>query len=89
MPGPAIHPGPSRLVAICQEYCRSISSTTSRSGASFLIRVSATGEKLMIRAGESAPAQPTESSRSTSRRSTRPAYRVGCLVSMARSTGWS
>ena len=46
-------------MAICQEYCRSISSTTSRSGASFLTRLSATGEKLMTRAGESAPAQPT------------------------------
>ena len=53
MPGPAIQPGPSTLVAICQEYCRSMSSTTSRSGASFLTRVSATGEKLITRAGES------------------------------------
>ena len=72
-----------------QECCRSMSSTSSRSGASFATRVSATHEKLITRAGESLPVQPNSSSSSTRRRSTRPAYRVGCLVSIARSIGRS
>ena len=55
-------------------------------GASFCTRVRATPEKLITRAGDRGPAQPNSSSVSTRRRSTRPPKRVGCLVSMARST---
>ena len=73
IPGPAIHPGPSMLTAICQETWRSMRSTTSSSGAHRFTRFSATGEKLITRAGESVPDQPIEASSSTSRRSTSPA----------------
>ena len=86
MPGPMIQSSPTTRRSIGQWCAFSTSITTSTSGASRLVRCSAVKEKLITRAGLPARSQPKSESSSTTRFSTSPPYRVGCLVSMATST---
>ena len=97
--GPAIQPGPSTLTAICQEYCRSMSSTTSRSGRQPLAPGSAppreahhpdrrvpAGPAELARAAPPAAARPARRSASGawSRSPARPAGRSRATVSSSR-----
>ena len=87
MPGPTIQPSSTRGRSTGQ--CRACSGASPRAA-----RAPAAARAAGRRRRSSSPAPArrpvpsrTRRSSSTSRRSTRPAYRVGCLVSMASSTG--
>ena len=89
MPGPTIQSAPIIRRSIGQWWALSISITTGTSGAIRCTRWSAVKEKLITRAGVPGRSHPKSRSISTRRRSTRPPYRVGCLVSIAISIGRS